>query len=264
MNCARSFRRDGDERGVGFGLIISAHLIRITLHDHRARPERVCVTAALTSGTGSQPIRETSRKGAGLWGHDELKRVYFSWIRADCYLGGCSRFTHVRSWLVVVSLRGAEMLAPKSSPLPSKSAHLLLMSLDLPTFTEVCCLYTLAELNNILWILAEKKKIKKKINTFEITVSKSVKLIVARWLLTNEVSRLPFFECVAKFSFSSILIGGKKYDDWKFVGKKSQCCVRKNKIKQGGRIIIHKDSNTHPVVSKQCVCTGMRASKVSF
>lgn len=118
----------------------------------------------LTSGTSSEPIQETFRTGARSWGNDELKRVYFSWIRADFYLGSCSRFTHVHSWLVVVLLRGAEMLAPKSSPLPSKSARLLLMSLDLPTFTEVCRLYTLAELNNILWIPAEKKK--KKIKYF--------------------------------------------------------------------------------------------------
>lgn len=48
----RSFRGGSDERAVGFGLIISAYLIRITRHDHRARPERVCVTAAITGGGG--------------------------------------------------------------------------------------------------------------------------------------------------------------------------------------------------------------------
>ena len=45
----RSLRRDGDERAVGFGLIISAYLIRITRHDHRASPESGCVTSAITN-----------------------------------------------------------------------------------------------------------------------------------------------------------------------------------------------------------------------
>lgn len=34
---------------MGFGLIISAYLIRITHHDHRASPESGCVTTAITN-----------------------------------------------------------------------------------------------------------------------------------------------------------------------------------------------------------------------
>ncbi len=49
MNCARSFRGDWDERAVGFGLISSAYLIRITRHDHRARPKSGCVTVAIAN-----------------------------------------------------------------------------------------------------------------------------------------------------------------------------------------------------------------------